>query len=80
MKGSKSFNRSTENVDPYHGQMTSICDEYAMKEMTDTVNPTLIYQILLKAERRRAHHNRFTSLDTMLALDSSDARAPIDLH
>lgn len=41
MKGTNSFSRSTDIVEPYHGQMIHIWGEKAMKEIKPEVKVTL---------------------------------------
>jgi hypothetical protein len=41
LKGMRSFSRSREISEPYHGQTIHICEENEMKEMSRVVPPTL---------------------------------------
>lgn len=42
LRGTRSLSRSKLISRPYHGQITKICEENAMKEMRMTVPPTLL--------------------------------------
>lgn len=45
LRGTRSLSRSKLISRPYHGQMTNIWEENAMKEMRMTVPPTLLMSV-----------------------------------